>query len=537
MRGHRTTLLFALVFLAVILPCAAWYALGLRSATREAAQHVDLVKLRVEQTATRLAERVATRLEALRSAESRRPAHHYRTEYIDPASQCDCAVSRPSLLADGASDELILSYFEMSPDGRVTLPGDPGQADVPNSCWELRDHLESDYHDYFDLVSARRSAHPLASAAQAAAIWRDGRREERAIRVEPLRWVEIEFGGNPVLTAVRYCEESNGRYLQGFFIDGGTVQRLFHDSRFPAELVHGTWLGRAGDDDFGSAPVPIEGLNWIVRIDASEAIRIASLTGNQSIAGFHRTFGLVGGATLIVACAIVLLLWHTDRVSHERARFAASAAHELKTPLAGLRLYSDMLAKGLGDAEKSADYAAHISSEADRLGRVVTNVLNYSQIERDGLRLSPQRADLVSAVRECAAKIQPALEAAGAKLHLRLAGAAPALFDRDALFQILQNLIDNAEKYSRDSDDRTIDVLVENADRTVSLSVIDHGPGIVPSERRRMFGAFQRGDSEAPEGLGLGLMLVRNLVRAQSGKISYGDAPGGGAMFTVEFPK
>ncbi|NNE08165.1 MAG: HAMP domain-containing histidine kinase [Gemmatimonadetes bacterium] len=536
MRRHRTTLLFALVFLAVILPCAAWYALGLRSATREAAQHVDLVKLRVEQTASRLAERVATRLEALRSAESRRPAHHYRAEYIDPASQCDCAVTRPSLLAAGASDDLILSYFEMAPDGRVALPGDPGQADVPNSCWELRDHLESDYRDYFELVSARRTAHPLPGVAQAAAIWSDGARQERVIRVEPLRWVEIEFGGSPVLTAVRHCEEASGQYLQGFFIDGVTVQRLFHDSRFPAELIHGTWAGR-GDDEIGSAPVPIEGLNWIVRVDASEAVRLASLTGDQSIARFHRTFGFVGGATLLVACAVVLLLWHTDRVSHERARFAASAAHELKTPLAGLRLYSDMLAKGLGDAEKSAEYASHISSEADRLGRVVTNVLNYSQIERDGLRLSPQRADLAGAVRECAAKIQPALEAAGAKLRLRLEGAAPALFDRDALFQILQNLIDNAEKYSRDSDDRTIDVLVEDADRTVALSVIDHGPGIVPSERRRMFGAFQRGERETPEGLGLGLMLVRNLVRAQSGRIRYGDAPGGGAMFTVEFPK
>jgi two-component system sensor histidine kinase KdpD len=109
-------------------------------------------------------------------------------------------------------------------------------------------------------------------------------------------------------------------------------------------------------------------------------------------------------------------------------------------------------------------------------------------------------------------------------------------FDPEAVHQILQNLVDNAEKYGR-SAERRIEVTTERSDDGVRLAVRDHGPGIPTWLGDRVFQAFQRGDSaDAPAGLGLGLALVRSLARAQRAQVGVESAAGGGARFTIDFP-
>jgi signal transduction histidine kinase len=251
-----------------------------------------------------------------------------------------------------------------------------------------------------------------------------------------------------------------------------------------------------------------------------------------------RIFGWGVAAASIAGLCVVGLVWQTERLARQRSQFAASAAHELRTPLAGLRLYCDMLAEGLGDPSRAGDYARRVAEEAERLGRVVANVLGFTRLERGTLKVSLEPGDLAAAVRECVERQRAALEALGAKIEFDVAGTIPELrFDRDALAQILQNLLDNAEKHTRNAADRTIRVGLAASGNSIELSVSDRGPGIPRKVRRQLFRPFARGNhADAPAGLGLGLTLVRALVRAHGGEISYADSDGGGARFVVRLP-
>jgi signal transduction histidine kinase len=293
----------------------------------------------------------------------------------------------------------------------------------------------------------------------------------------------------------------------------------------------------------GEVRVPIPGADWTVAVDP---------TGSKVVGQFRKTFGLGAAAVILVGCFVVGLVWQSERLARQRSRFAASAAHELRTPLAGLRMYGEMLADGLGDPGKSKDYARRVADEAERLGRVVSNVLGFSRLERGALRVRPEPGDLGAAVRECVERQHPALEALGASVDLSVEdGIPPARFDRDAVAQILQNLLDNAEKYARGASDRSIRVTLRQIPdsgsripdaptgglKQVELAVEDRGPGISSEIGARLFQPFARGGgTDAPAGLGLGLAIARALARAQGGSLKHAPAEGGGARFVVTLP-
>jgi signal transduction histidine kinase len=241
----------------------------------------------------------------------------------------------------------------------------------------------------------------------------------------------------------------------------------------------------------------------------------------------------------VAGLCVVALVWNTERFARQRSQFAATAAHELRTPLAGLRMYSEMLADGLGDPTRTRDYANRVAEEAARLGRVISNVLGFSRLERGILQIHPGPGDLAAAVRDCVERQRPALEAAGARVELSIPDQFPLVrFDRDAVAEIIQNLADNAEKYSRSATDRKIEVALASADHLVTLSVRDHGPGIPTDVQKKLFHAFARGNrDDAPAGLGLGLVLVKALAEAHGGRVNCTDAPGGGALFKVILPR
>jgi two-component system sensor histidine kinase KdpD len=208
-------------------------------------------------------------------------------------------------------------------------------------------------------------------------------------------------------------------------------------------------------------------------------------------------------------------------------------------------MYSEMLAEGLGDPSRTKDYAHRAAEEAARLGRVVSNVLGFTRLERGALHVRPESADLAAVVRECVDRQRPALEAAGASIEFSVVDDAPEVrFDRDAIAEILQNLVDNAEKYSRSAMDRSIQVslsCLREGERSVRSGVIirvcDRGPGIPADMRRRLFRPFARGNrNDAPAGLGLGLALVKALAEAHRGAVSYEARPGGGSVFMVFLP-
>jgi signal transduction histidine kinase len=192
------------------------------------------------------------------------------------------------------------------------------------------------------------------------------------------------------------------------------------------------------------------------------------------------------------------------------------------------------------------EYADRITDEAERLTRLVANVFNYTQVDQKRLRLSLRREDLGATVRRALALVEPIIERAGARLVLTTDDPLPAaMLDGDAVHQMVRNLVDNAEKYSRRAVDRHIEVRVTadtmEGQPVVTFSVRDHGPGVPPSEHERIFTPFSRPFSR-PEtdsgagGLGLGLAVVRTLALAHGGGVKLVSPLEGGAKFVVWFP-
>jgi len=232
---------------------------------------------------------------------------------------------------------------------------------------------------------------------------------------------------------------------------------------------------------------------------------------------------------------VVAIVAQTDRLARQRARFAAAAAHELKTPLTSLRLHGEMLAEGLGDPDRWPTYAARIPSETNRLGRVVSNMLDLSRLERGAPLANPSSGDLEAAVHGCVDRARSTLADAGMGLELTIEDDIPEVwFDPDALGQILDNLLDNAEKYTRDIPHRKVRVTVSAHDSEAKIVVSDNGGGIPRRTRHGLFKPFDRpADLDAPAGLGLGLALARSLARAQDGDLRLIDISKPGATFAL----
>ncbi len=579
---NRTLAAILLTLAAVAIPSSAWFVAGRDAAEREAARIEGAMRFEAFKVAHGLAQRLGGHLEALRESESRRPPFHYQADFHDPNSNCECASVTPSPLSLGPTDPVILAHFQVDTGGRLSMPSlNRVAARRRGANWYSRQLAL--FREIQSLVPALRAMLREPGAAPAARPtrgWTD-RRPKRAKRsawvdaaelgaglggaasrlfsrpersdyanedspdfqrykVGFFKWHVQEMHGDPTLLALRRVEGPEGRLLQCFAISNEFVnQSMRHSSLYDARFLPGGATDHPDSTRFVEAGVALAGSEWRVQVDPGEAMREAAERGSEVRASFRRTFAKVAAASLLAGLCIVGLIWQTDRLSRQRQRFAASAAHELRTPLAGLRVYGDMLAEGLGDPSATHEYARQVSAEAERLGRVVSNVLGYSQLERGALSVQPVVGDLAGAVRDCIGRFEAAVEAAGARIRLSLPSGLPSVkFDRDAVFHIVQNLVDNAEKHTRGAADRTIDVGMEQRGDHLVLSVADRGPGVPPSLRGKLFEPFARGANgpDQPAGLGLGLTLVKKLAEEHGGTIRYVDVPEGGAKFSVSFP-
>jgi signal transduction histidine kinase len=283
--------------------------------------------------------------------------------------------------------------------------------------------------------------------------------------------------------------------------------------------------------------VPLDCTSWEIAVSLGVTAAEADVRAAAVLAGFWRTFSIGAGAALLAVLSLVALILNTERQSRQRAQFAASAAHELRTPLTGLRLYSEMLRDGIDDPERSSRYADRIAEESERLSRVVTNVLGFTRLERGTLEVRTAAVDPVEVLSGIVERLRPATASNGASLefdHSGFEGTVEA--DPEALGQIVQNLVDNAEKYGRESTDRGILLTLRKVGETIEIAVRDHGPGIAPELERRLFEPFTRGTSpDQPAGLGLGLALARELAKAQRARLEHVSPPDGGAMFILRF--
>lgn len=357
-------------------------------------------------------------------------------------------------------------------------------------------------------------------------------KKEVIIEVGTLEWHTIELDGRPRLAALRLVKTPAGEITQGFVVDDEAVSTLLNNGAFPAHLVPGA------PEDSLETPLGFDGAEWSVVVDAEHALSMANEAARTVEAQFRGTFAFGALVALIAGFALVVLVWKSEELAAQRSHFAAAAAHELRTPLAGIRMYGEMLSEGMGDPQRSKDYARRVASEADRLGRIVKNVLGFTRLEQGNLSVSPAEGDLAQTVRTIVEQHQPALDRSGMQLNVEIPGApVMSTFDRDAVSQILQNLLDNAEKYTREVEDRRLDIEMRVEEPWARIRIRDYGFGIGAKVRRRIFRAFSRGgESDAPAGLGLGLSLAKGLAEAQEGRLDYAEPAGAGAEFVVSLP-
>jgi len=267
--------------------------------------------------------------------------------------------------------------------------------------------------------------------------------------------------------------------------------------------------------------------------------------GRISVGGGLLLVGsLLVGTFVVASLAGGLLLLRQAQRSGEEARqktsFVANVSHEFKTPLTTIRLYSELLEQGrVPDEGRRGEYLRTIGRETQRLARLVNNALDFSRLEQGRKRYRREALDLGAELSRLLDTQLPRFAEAGLVLRRELPDAPlTATVDRDALEQIVLNLLDNACKYAASGGEVTV-TLAPRAGGAADLRVLDRGPGVPSEHRERIFEKFHRVDetlTAEKHGAGLGLSIARQLARGLGGELRYEPRAGGGAAFVLELP-
>ncbi len=220
-----------------------------------------------------------------------------------------------------------------------------------------------------------------------------------------------------------------------------------------------------------------------------------------------------------------------------KTTFVDNVSHELRTPLAGIRVSAELLAEGrLPEGPRRDKAVRAILAESDRLDRLVSNLLDFSRLERGGRRFDIRPVDLAALLDEMRDN------GGSSTFHsslftLRRERGVVALADPDAVLQIVSNLLDNAKKYAPGAPP---EIAVRAAgDGVVELAVLDRGPGVPRGLEEKVFERFFRVDdstSRRANGSGIGLSIARALARGMGGELFCRPRPGGGAEFVLSLP-
>jgi signal transduction histidine kinase len=246
--------------------------------------------------------------------------------------------------------------------------------------------------------------------------------------------------------------------------------------------------------------------------------------------------------TLFFLLVMIGLVWLSAwvvreiRLNQRQHAFIDAVTHEMKTPLASLRLYLDTLDRHDPDPDRRRRFQARMREDLDRLDRTIGQVLTAARAEERGRRVSPGTADLGALLQDCVREVHEHHALPEGSVQVDLAEGMKVHGDPGELSVIFRNLLENAVKYS----DVPVEVNVRGVargDGRVEVDISDRGIGIPPGELRKIFQRFYRAGRDVQRtaaGLGLGLFIVRNLVRRQGGRVVARSAgSGAGSRFVV----
>lgn len=215
-----------------------------------------------------------------------------------------------------------------------------------------------------------------------------------------------------------------------------------------------------------------------------------------------------------------------------RQEFTANVSHELKTPLTSISGYAEMIESGMAKEQDVKRFAATIHREAGRLLDLISDIIHLSRLDEDKTPISHAPVELRAIAQECIETLTPSAEKKG--IILSLNGPETVVRgDRNSLWELVYNLIDNAIRYNRVNGTVTVTL----GDHQIAVS--DTGIGIAPEHQERIFERFYRVDkshSRATGGTGLGLSIVKHVAERHGASISLDSTVGVGTTFTVTFP-
>jgi signal transduction histidine kinase len=337
------------------------------------------------------------------------------------------------------------------------------------------------------------------------------------------------------------------RYNDGY-VRHALIREYFEKTHQDAGIVF-----RVADADgnvvYETAPTPDGNfeMSWLMESPSFEGLTLSLRYRDRSIEQEVRrwelgTLALIGFIDLMLAAGLYLVFNNVRRemnLSRQKSDFVANVSHELKTPLALVRLYAETLELGrVPTEEKKHQYYRVILQESQRLTQLINNILDFSRIEAGRKEYRFARTDVAAVVHEVVDAYRFHIEQQGFTLDVQVADDLPPVeADKEAISQALLNLMNNAVKYSRE--DKSIRLQVRGDGDRVLVSVADQGIGVAKGEQGKIFEKFYRAEDSLvheTKGSGLGLPLVRHIMDAHGGKVEVESTPGRGSTFTLVLP-
>jgi signal transduction histidine kinase len=277
--------------------------------------------------------------------------------------------------------------------------------------------------------------------------------------------------------------------------------------------------------------------DWTLEIQSARPAAAQLLQANFAV---WLTLSLLVAGVLALAIALALsAAARSMKLSEMKTDFVSNVSHELRTPVASIRVFGELLRRGrVQSMEKVQEYGGTIETEARRLSDLIDNVLDFARIESGQKAYRPVRGDLVPMVATIVEAFRVRLIDSGHEILVEMPQSPlPVEIDPEALSLALNNLLDNAVKYSGDS--RRVFLRLLSDSGSAVVEVTDEGIGIPEDEQAKIFERFHRvgtGSVHDVKGSGLGLAIVHHIMKAHHGRVVVNSAPGRGSTFRLIFP-
>jgi len=354
---------------------------------------------------------------------------------------------------------------------------------------------------------------------------------ETDVVISPIRGLMAD---NEHLVLQRQVRIGGNTHRQGLALD---VDAL--GNRLATQVLFQNELAPYIDLAFNSAPTPA---SYVFAHTFAEPFQDLVVTASvDTLPGQERWESraiwllavMLGIVTLFGSGALYRMVAAELIYAQKQTDFVAAVSHELKTPLTSIRLYAEMLQEGMVPTEdKRVEYYRTITAESDRLGRLIDNVLELGRLERRAAGGPLVAGDVLTIVDDVVEMLRPHAERKGFSVEVEAEPDLPPVrVDRDALTQILVNLVDNGIKFAMESPNKRLVIRAIGFGDGVQLSVRDHGPGVPATQLSEVFEPFFRGERELTRrtrGTGIGLALVQGLSERMGAELSARNHPDGG---------